>query len=295
LFACDLADKRATAGRFTLAAPSLIRSRQIGQLRLDVSARPGQKSGTMKLRPTLLARLCLGIAVVTSIAAVSAQDEKDSSSPASSPVSASASSSSSATTSSTTATGGSGSASAMPNDAEMMKTMMDMAKLNDNHKLLTSLDGTWNFTTKMWMDGNTSAKPQESKGTAVRKSMMGGRYVVMDITGKMKMPGDDGKLKDFEFKGQGIDAYDNAKQKFVSSWVDNMSTGIMTSEGTYDPATKTLTYTGEYQMAHGMKEQIRQLVKLTDKDHMLFEWYENRGGNELKTMEIAYTRAGKSK
>jgi len=176
-----------------------------------------------------------------------------------------------------------------------MKMMMDNARLNDNHKLLSSLDGTWTFTNKMWMNGDTNSKPEESKGTAVRKSMMGGRYVVMDVTGKMQMPGPDGKMKDFEFKGQGTDAYDNAKQKFVSTWMDNMGTGIMMSEGSYDPATKKLTYTGDFQMAPGMKEQIREVITLTDKDHMTFEWYENRGGQELKTMQIDYTRTGKGK
>jgi len=171
--------------------------------------------------------------------------------------------------------------------------MTEMAKLNENHKLLASLDGTWNFTTKMWMNGDSSSKPQESKGTAVRKSVMGGRYSVMDVNGKFKMPDANGKLKDVDFKGQGIDGYDNAKQKFVSAWMDNMGTGIMTSEGTYDPTSKSFNYTGEYQMAPGMKQQIREMIKLTDKDHMTFEWYENHGGQELKTMQIDYTRVGK--
>jgi Protein of unknown function (DUF1579) len=183
----------------------------------------------------------------------------------------------------------------MPSEADMMKMMMEMAKLNENHKLLASLDGTWNFTNKMWMDGDTSKKPQESKGTAVRKSVMGGRFSEMDVSGKMQMPGPDGKMKDIEFKGHGTDGYDNAKQKFVGTWVDNMGTGIMMSEGTYDPATKTFNYTSEYQMAPGMKEQIRQVIKLTDKDHMVFEWYENRGGSDVKTMEIDYTRAAAAK
>lgn len=181
----------------------------------------------------------------------------------------------------------------MPSEAEMMKMMMEMSKLNDNHKLLTSLDGTWSFTTKMWMSGDPSSKPEESKGTAVRKSIMGGRFVTMDVNGKFKMPDETGKMKEIEFKGHGLDAYDNAKQKFVSAWIDNMGTGIMMAEGTYDPATKTFTYTGEYQMAPGMKQQIREVIKLTDKDHMVFEWYENRGGTEAKTMEINYTRTGK--
>ena len=40
------------------------------------------------------------------------------------------------------------------------------------------------------------------------------------------MPGEDGKLKDMQFKGMGIEGYDNVKKKFVASWVDNMSTGV---------------------------------------------------------------------
>ena len=53
------------------------------------------------------------------------------------------------------------------------------------------------------MNPDPNAKPQESKGTATRKSAMGGRYAVMDVTGKMQMPGEDGKMKDMQFKGMG--------------------------------------------------------------------------------------------
>src|SRR5438270_19831 len=120
----------------------------------------------------------------------------------------------------------------------MMKRMMELSKLNENHKLLSSLDGNWNFAIKMWMNPDPNAPAQESKGTATRKSIMGGRYVTMDVTGKMQMPGEDGKMKDMQFKGMGLEGYDNLKKKFVASWVDNMGTGIQFSEGTYDPATK---------------------------------------------------------
>ena len=175
----------------------------------------------------------------------------------------------------------------------MMKQMVEMSKLNENHKMLADMDGNWNYAIKMWMNPDPSAKPQESKGTATRKSVMGGRYVVMDVTGKMQMPDQAGKMKDMEFKGMGVEGYDNVKQKFVSSWIDNMGTGIQFSDGTYDPATKTLTYTSEIEMMHGMKMPVREVIRLTDKDHMKLEWYETHGGQEKKTMEIAYTRAGK--
>jgi Protein of unknown function (DUF1579) len=180
-----------------------------------------------------------------------------------------------------------------PNPQEMMKQMAELSKLNENHKLLADMDGNWNYAIKLWMNPDPNAKPQESKGTATRKSIMGGRYFVMDVTGKMQMPGSDGKMKDVPFKGMAVEGYDNIKKKFVASWVDSMGTGIQASEGTYDPATKTFTYTMEMEPMPGMKQQVREVMKITDKDHMMLEWYENQGGQEKKTMEINYTRAGK--
>jgi Protein of unknown function (DUF1579) len=183
-----------------------------------------------------------------------------------------------------------GAATSQPNPQEMMKQMMEMSKLNENHKLLADMNGNWNYTIKMWMNPDPTAKPQESKGTAVRKSIMDSRYCVMDVTGKMEMPGPDGKKKEMTFKGHAIEGYDNIKKKFVGSWIDNMGTGIQFSEGTYDPATKTFTYTSEMEPMPGMKTQVREVLKVTDNNHMMLEWYENQGGQERKTMEIAYTR-----
>jgi hypothetical protein len=180
-----------------------------------------------------------------------------------------------------------------PNPQEMMKQMMEMSKLNENHKLLSSLDGNWNFVIKMWMNPDPNAKPQESKGTATRKSIMGGRFVKMDVNGKMQMPGTDGKMKEMQFQGMGIEGYDNVKQKFVGSWIDNMGTTIALSEGTYDPSSKTFTFTSEMEPMPGVKMPVREVLKVADNNHMMLEWYENHGGQEKKTMEINYTRAGK--
>jgi hypothetical protein len=39
-----------------------------------------------------------------------------------------------------------------------------------------------------------------------------------------------------------------------------------------------------------MKLKVRETVKVEDKDHHIFDWYEDRGGQQVKTMEIKYTR-----
>lgn len=181
-------------------------------------------------------------------------------------------------------------ADAKPDDAQMMTMMMELAKPGENHKIIEGLAGSWTYTTKFWMSPDTNTPPMESSGTAVAKSIMGGRYLQTDNAGKIQMPGPDGKMMDMEFHGMQIDGFDNVKKKFVSSWVDNMGTGIMLSEGTYDPATKTITYTSEEEPMPGVKMKVRELVKLADKDHHTFEFYEDRGGTEVKTMEITSTR-----
>jgi Protein of unknown function (DUF1579) len=84
------------------------------------------------------------------------------------------------------------------------------------------------------------------------------------------------------------------KKKFVSSWIDNMGTGIMHFEGVYDPAAKTLTYRSDYEPMPGMKTKVRELVSIVDRDHHTMEYFEDRGGREVKTMEITYTRASHS-
>jgi hypothetical protein len=174
------------------------------------------------------------------------------------------------------------------NDAEMMKQMMALSKLNENHKLLAQLAGTWKYDVKMWMAPD--APPMLSKGTAVRKPIMDGRYFVLNVTGNMKMPAEDGKMKNFEFKGMSIEGYDNVQKKFIGTWCDNMGTGVMLSTGTYDPATKSFTYNSEMEMMPGMKTKAREVLKVVDANHHNLEWYEDRGGHEVKTMEINYTR-----
>ena len=174
-------------------------------------------------------------------------------------------------------------------DSQMMATMVEMAKPGVNHKTLEGLVGSWTYKTKWWM--HPDAPPMESSGTCSTKSVMDGRYFVSEHTGAMSMPGADGKTMDVVFRGLGTEGYDNAKKKFVASWIDNMGTGILMMEGTYDPSAKTMTYLGEEEPMPGMKFKMREVVTYTDQDHHSLAFYEVHDGAEVKVMEIAYTRS----
>lgn len=163
----------------------------------------------------------------------------------------------------------------------MMDAMMKAATPGENHKLLASIDGNWTFVNKYWMD--PKAPPAESTGTATRTPIMGGRY----IQGVYK-----GVMGGMPFEGMGIDAYDNVTQQFVSSWIDNMGTGLTVLSGKYNAATKTVTYKGDTgdMMNPGKTYKVRQVIRLETADRFVMEWYETHGGKEAKTMEIVYTR-----
>ena len=177
---------------------------------------------------------------------------------------------------------------ALPDPAATMAKTVDPGEPGANHKLLAELVGSWDCKMTFWLE--PGAPPSVSSGTAVRRPVMDGRYFVMDTAVKMQMPGPDGHMHPADYKGMELDGYDNGKGLFFSTWVDNMGTGLLMAEGSYDPASKTFTYHAQEETVPGTKTTVRGAVKVIDKDHYVFEWYEDRGGKEEKTMEVTYTR-----
>ena len=151
------------------------------------------------------------------------------------------------------------------------------------HDVLKTKAGNWNFTMKWWMTPGST--PEESMGTSENTWILGDRYL-MDET--------QGTVMGESFTGHGTTGYDNLKKKYVSSWIDNMSTGIMTMEGTYDAATKTFTWKGEGPdpMA-GKYMPMRMVERMMDADKWTAEMFctDHATGKEFKAAEFTYTRA----
>ena len=148
------------------------------------------------------------------------------------------------------------------------------------HQMLARSDGEWNEELTMWME--PGAEPVKSKATAVNKMIMGGRYQHATHTGNvMGMP----------FEGMGITGYDNAKKVYLSTWIDNMGTGMMYSEGKWNDKNKTVDYVGtSLDPVSGKELKIRQIFKKVDENTETLEMFTTRDGKEFKSMEIKMTR-----
>ncbi|WP_276133912.1 DUF1579 domain-containing protein [Polluticoccus soli] len=165
--------------------------------------------------------------------------------------------------------------------ATMAKAWQDYMTPGPMHKWMESTNGKWDADFTFWM-GPDAPPDSGSKATVENKTILGGRYQESIYKGTM-MGG--------PFEGKGTMAYDNAKKKFINTWIDNMGTGLMHMEGTYDEATKTLNMSGTgVDPVSGKDVAMRQVLKTIDDKHQLMEMYDTKGGREYKSMEIRLTK-----
>jgi hypothetical protein len=165
-------------------------------------------------------------------------------------------------------------------DEQEMKAWQEYMTPGTPHQMLASADGEWEAEVSMWMD--STAPPTKSTGTAVNKMILGGRYQYSTFTGNMMgMP----------FEGISILAYDNAKKVYINTWIDNMGTGLMVMEGTWDEAAKTINFKGKMvDPMTGKDEDVREVFKLVDDKTQFMEMYGTKDGKEMKWMEVTYRK-----
>ncbi len=167
-----------------------------------------------------------------------------------------------------------------PSQQDQMKAFQDYMTPGDWHRKLAKDDGEWKAEVTMWMD--PAQPPTTSSAKMVNRMILGGRYQESRFTGNfMGMP----------MEGIGTIAYDNARKKFISTWIDNMGTGIMYMEGDWDAASNSILLQGEMLDAMtGKMCKMRETFKYIDDKNQFMEMFMTQDGKEVKTMEIKLTR-----
>ncbi len=162
-----------------------------------------------------------------------------------------------------------------------MKAWMENMTPGDFHKEMAKWDGDWNEEITMWMA--PGAPPTKYKASCTNKMIMGGRF---------QSSAHKGDFGGMPFEGLSTVGYDNAKKKFVATWIDNMGTGILYMEGDWDEKSKSLEMKGEQiDPSNGKLLKVREVFKVVDDNTQKMEMYmTNEGSPEHKSMEIVYTR-----
>jgi hypothetical protein len=139
---------------------------------------------------------------------------------------------------------------------------------------LKELVGTWDAVIK--------TGPQESKGTVIYKLELGGLWLVSDFQGEFEGQ---------KFTGKGLDSYDPIKKKYVSVWVDSMSTSPLFAEGTFDKEGKIMTMNGEGPGMDGKPMKVKMITEYRDKDNLVWTMFgPGPDGKEGPMFSITYKR-----
>ena len=173
-----------------------------------------------------------------------------------------------------------------PEQKAMMDKMTKAAAPGAQHTMLTKMAGEWTCKVKYQMD--PSQPWQESQSTATITTLMDGRYV-QEV--------DAGQMNGMPFTGMGVYGFDNVSGRYVSTWIDNMGTGIETSVGTADASGKVITWVSTMNdPMTGKQKSSRMVTTVIDDNHHTLEMFTvpPGGKKEAKVMAIDYMRKQES-
>jgi Protein of unknown function (DUF1579) len=153
-------------------------------------------------------------------------------------------------------------------------------KPGPEHQLFKMDAGTWDAVIEF--TPGPGAPPMTSKGVEVNTIGCGGLCLISDFKGEA-MPG-------VPFHGHGIVAWDPAKKKYVGSWTDSMSQGLMVGESTWDPAMKKMSGWMEGPDMTGTVVKSRSVGEYGPGGTRVFTAYApGPDGKEMQLMKISYT------
>ena len=151
----------------------------------------------------------------------------------------------------------------------------------EEHKVLQALVGKWKSHIVVRMNPNRVS--EETDGTSEGTMLLGGRY--LEVTHKATLSGQ-------PFEGMMLTGYDNIGRKYVSQWVDNISTSIIHYDGTYDKRLKRLFMGARF--VDPMTRQplkVRSITTFVDANSWTYEEFATPdGGKEWQSLKITFTR-----
>jgi hypothetical protein len=134
--------------------------------------------------------------------------------------------------------------------------------------------GTWDGEITIRMHG---APEQKSRGVMVNRLVCNGLWLVSEFHNETT-----------DFDGHGLFGYDPQKKKYVGTWVDPMRTFLAPMEGTWDEATRTMTFVVD----HAPMKWRESTQQVDDVTQVFRVFMAPPGAPEAEVMTATYKRRG---
>lgn len=163
--------------------------------------------------------------------------------------------------------------------AAMMEAYEKAGTPGEHHRVLDRSVGEWDVEVRFYMD--PGGEPDVSKGRAVIRWVMDGRYTREEVTGDfMGAP----------FRGLGFTGYNNVTGEYEATWIDNHTTQIYRYTGWAEDDGRMVFVSESKDPVTGEMVKSRSVSEFPSNDEMIVRGYEERGDGEVLTMELRYTR-----
>ena len=165
--------------------------------------------------------------------------------------------------------------------ATTLSQAQQMPTPGPEHDVLKQDVGNWDATIEMLVPG---APPAPSKGVETNAMACSGLCLATDFKGEvMGAP----------FEGHGLTTWDPARKLYIGSWSDSMTSGIATTEGTWDAAKKVLNSTMLTPDGNGGTVKLRSTVEYSAGKRVFTLYQPSPDGKDAPSMRITYTRQKK--
>ncbi len=168
-----------------------------------------------------------------------------------------------------------------PDSATVSKAWEKHMTPSKTHEIMAKDNGIWEEEIIMW--SSRKSEPVKATFRVENKMILGGRY--QEATHKGNMMG-------MPFEGKSTLAYDNTAQEYISTWVDNMGTGIMVMKGKFNSDTKSINFEGKTIDPLTRKEKkVKEIFTYIDENTQKMEMFDtDYDGKEFKSMEAILKR-----
>lgn len=168
-----------------------------------------------------------------------------------------------------------------PDSATISRAWEKHMTPSKTHEIMAKDNGIWEEEIIMW--SSRKSEPVKATFRVENKMILGGRY--QEATHKGDMMG-------MPFEGKSTLAYDNTAQEYISTWVDNMGTGIMVMKGQFNSDTKSINFEGKTIDPLTRKEKkVKEIFTYIDENTQKMEMFDtDYDGKEFKSMEAILKR-----
>jgi hypothetical protein len=168
-----------------------------------------------------------------------------------------------------------------PDSATVSKAWEKHMTPTKTHEIMAKDNGIWEEEITMW--SSRKSEPVKATFRVENKMILGGRY--QEATHKGNMMG-------MPFEGKSTLAYDNTAQEYISTWVDNMGTGIMVMKGKFNSDTKSINFEGKTIDPLTRKEKkVKEIFTYIDENTQKMEMFDtDYDGKQFKSMEAILKR-----